>query len=168
MPLSSSSDDSPMLLSSSVLSSSVSDPFLSASSSKTHDDTLASYNVIFSRFVARLQEANDESLDIAGPGNEVFGVESVEPTPGLMKWAESTKTRVRWLCRFALERGSLTLLQLEELKSRREAHIQGLYNELENLWRRLGVTEEEMDAFVEVNRGSTEANVQAVRSWFCL
>lgn len=56
-------------------------------------------------------------------------------------------------------------LQLEDLKSRREAHIQAVYNELDSLWRRLGVEDTEMDAFVEANRGSTEANVQAVCSF---
>jgi Ase1/PRC1/MAP65 family protein len=55
-------------------------------------------------------------------------------------------------------------VQLEDLKARREAHIQAIYNELDTLWRRLGVEEADMDAFIEANRGSTEANVQAVCS----
>jgi protein regulator of cytokinesis 1 len=53
---------------------------------------------------------------------------------------------------------------LEDTKERREGHIQALYNELDALWRRLGVSEAEIDAFIEANRGSKEANVQAVRS----
>lgn len=68
---------------------------------------------------------------------------SVEPTPALLAW------------------GHTTLSGLNDLKRRREAHIQGLYDALEGLWRRLGVAAEEMDAFVEANRGSTAAAVQA-------
>jgi len=49
-----------------------------------------------------------------------------------------------------------------DLKTRREDRIQRLYNELDGLWRRLGVPEGEMNAFVEANRGSMEENVQAV------
>ncbi|GJJ12968.1 hypothetical protein Clacol_007215 [Clathrus columnatus] len=110
---------------------------------KPPEDELQSYNAVFGRFVSRLQEASDESLDLEGPGNEAFGVEDVEPTIGLMKWVEGLRH------------------DLEELKARRENQIQGLYNELDALWRRLGVSEADMDAFIEANRGSTEANVQA-------
>jgi hypothetical protein len=60
----------------------------------TSDDALPSYNATFGRFVARLQEASDESLDLDSPGNETFGVEGVQPVLGLMKWAERTKIDV--------------------------------------------------------------------------
>jgi protein regulator of cytokinesis 1 len=135
---------------------------------KVDEDAIASYNIVFGRFVARLQEASDESLDLDGPGNEAFGVEGVEPTVGLMQWAEATKTDVRpsMLFRECLNVNSRFIMQLEDLKSRREAHIQSMYNELDTLWRRLGVDEAEMDAFIEANRGSTEANVQAVSPSF--
>jgi Ase1/PRC1/MAP65 family protein len=102
----------------SASASSVSDPFLSAShtlatstpntsatsSMKPDDDNLALYHSVFGRFVARLQEASDESLDLDGPGTDAFGVEGVEPTSGLMQWAEATKSEVgsydnRWVIR---------------------------------------------------------------------
>ncbi|KAF8496347.1 microtubule associated protein-domain-containing protein [Gautieria morchelliformis] len=165
IPLPTESETSPMTLSSSGIlvmrrstsASSAIDPFLSAShtlatstpntsatsSTKGDDEVLASYHAVFGRFAARLQEASDESMDLDRPGNEAFGVEGVEPTLGLVQWAEGTKT------------------ELEDLKARREAHIQAIYNELDTLWRRLGVEEAEMDEFIEANRGSTEANVQA-------
>ena len=155
-----------------------SDPFLSAShalatstpntsatsSTKPEEDGLASYHAVFGRFVARLQEASDESLDLDSHGNEAFGVEGVEPSLGLMQWAEGTKVEVGRSLPLTLDRLTSLRYQLEELKARREAHIQAIYNELDTLWRRLGVEEAEMDAFVEANRGSTEANVQAVCS----
>ena len=36
-----------------------------------------------------------------------------------------------------------------------------MYDQLEALWKRLGVSEAEMDEFVEAHRGSTELTIQA-------
>lgn len=96
------------------------------------------YQHIFARFVARMEEASEEDLQDAH-----IGLEAVEPTLGLIAWAESTRA------------------ELEDTKKRREAHIQAMYDQLEALWRRLGVTDNEMDAFVEAQRGSTEVTVRA-------
>ncbi|KAF9451602.1 hypothetical protein P691DRAFT_699098 [Macrolepiota fuliginosa MF-IS2] len=130
-----------------------SDPFLSTptpssrSGSSTNflrDEQAASleveYQRTFARFVARIEEADDEALtDNQGVP---YGLESVDPAPGLLSWAKGLQ-------------GSL-----EDLKRRREAHIQGMYDQLEGLWRRLGVGEADMDAFVENHRGSTEDTVR--------
>lgn len=97
------------------------------------------YQRIFARFVARMEEASEEDLDT----NTSIGLEGVDPTPDLLAWAESTR------------------MGLEEVKRKREAHIQAMYDQLEALWRRLGVTDVEMDAFVDANRGSTEGTVKA-------
>jgi len=97
----------------------------------------ATYQRIFARFVAQIEEAESESLNLA----EVALV-NVDPTPGLLSWASSQ------------------CASLNALKSRREAHIQAMYDQLEGLWRRLGVREEDMDGFVEAHRGSTEEVVQ--------
>ncbi|KAL6303787.1 microtubule associated protein-domain-containing protein, partial [Sparassis latifolia] len=99
------------------------------------DDT--AYQRIFSRFVARMEEASDEDLASS------VRIEGIEPTPGLLAWAETTRAA------------------LEDVKRRREAHIQTMYDQLEALWRRLGVPEADMDAFVEMQRGSTEITVRA-------
>jgi protein regulator of cytokinesis 1 len=95
------------------------------------------YQRIFARFVAQLDEADDEHLT-----GRCAGLEGVEPTPGLVAWAEAT-------------RGTL-----EDLQRRREAHIQAMYDQLEGLWRRLGVPEASMDGFVDAHRGSTEETVR--------
>ncbi|TFY62235.1 hypothetical protein EVJ58_g3992 [Rhodofomes roseus] len=71
------------------------------------------------------------------------GLEGVDPTPGLMAWAESTHA------------------ELEDVKRRREAHIQAMYDQLEALWRRLGVPDADMDEFVNAQRGSTDVTVKA-------
>lgn len=119
IPLPADSEVSPAMLPSSLSSgnlamprcvsaSSTSDPFLSAPHTpatftpntsstlniKTDEDALASYQIVFGSFVARLQEASDESLDLEAPGNEAFGVDGMEPTLGLIQWAEGTKTEV--------------------------------------------------------------------------
>ena len=95
---------------------------------------------IFARFVARIEEADDESL----PESQTtpIGLENVDPTPGLLSWASSLHA------------------SLEDTKRRRETHIQAMYDQLEGLWRRLGVDEGDMDAFVEAHRGSTEETVR--------
>ncbi|KAJ7040686.1 microtubule associated protein [Mycena alexandri] len=62
----------------------------------------------------------------------------VEPTHVLISWAMDLRA------------------SLEETKRRRETHIQAMYDQLEGLWKRLGVAEADMDAFVETHRGSTE------------
>ena len=84
-----------------------------------------------------LDEADDEHL-----AGRCAGLEGVEPTPGLVAWAEAT-------------RGTL-----EDLQRRREAHIQAMYDQLEGLWRRLGVPDTAMDGFVDAHRGSTEETVR--------
>ena len=95
------------------------------------------YQRIFARFVAQLDEADEEHLT-----GRCAGLEGVEPTPALLAWAETT-------------RGTL-----EDLQRRREAHIQAMYDQLEGLWRRLGVPEAAMDGFVDAHRGSTEETVR--------
>ncbi|KAJ7768251.1 microtubule associated protein-domain-containing protein [Mycena metata] len=65
----------------------------------------------------------------------------VEPTHALISWAMDLRA------------------SLEETKRRRETHIQAMYDQLEGLWKRLGVAEADMDAFVETHRGSTEETV---------
>lgn len=116
---------------------------------------------IFRAFVARLEEMDDETVNKlqeqalnqqceqrqshGQPGQSFappIGLEGVEPTPGLITWAESLKAR------------------LEDTKKRREAHIQAMYDQLEGLWRRMGVNDGDMDTFVEAHRGSTEETVQ--------
>ena len=95
---------------------------------------------VFAKFVARLEELSDEDLP---ESHASLGLEGVEPTQSLMAWAESTRA------------------DLEETKRRREAQIQAMYDQLEALWRRLGVAEVDMDAFVEANRGTTEETLRA-------
>ncbi|TDL20353.1 hypothetical protein BD410DRAFT_791159 [Rickenella mellea] len=104
-------------------------------------EELASYHRVFALFVARIEEAEASGVSLE-PGSLV-GVEGVEPTPGLLAWAAST------------------LATLEETKKKREAAIQAMYDQLEALWRRLGVPQESMDGFVDHNRGSTEETVRA-------
>ncbi|KAL1744927.1 microtubule associated protein-domain-containing protein [Schizophyllum fasciatum] len=91
---------------------------------------------VFANYLARLEEAEEECLP------ESITLENVEPTPGLLEWAASMQA------------------SLEDLKRRRETHIQAMYDQLEGLWRRLGVEEADMDAFVEAHRGSTEQTVR--------
>lgn len=98
------------------------------------------HKAVFARFVARLEEAERDGESIEGTH---VGLEGVDPTPPLLAWAESTKA------------------ELEELKKRREAHIQAMYDQLEALWKRLGVPEKSMDEFVEEHRGSTEDTIGA-------
>ncbi|KAG6867961.1 hypothetical protein C0993_009008 [Termitomyces sp. T159_Od127] len=97
------------------------------------------YQHIFANFVTKIEEAEDEGI-----GNHPIptGLENVEPTQGLLAWAENLQS------------------SLEETKCRREAHIQAMYDQLEGLWRRLGVDEADMDAFVEAHRGSTEDTIR--------
>lgn len=98
------------------------------------------HRAVFARFVARLEEAERDGESIEGTH---IGLEGVDPTPPLLAWTEATKA------------------ELEEVKRRRETHIQAMYDQLEALWRRLGVPEEAMDAFVEEHRGSTEDTIRA-------
>ncbi|KAH9950769.1 microtubule associated protein-domain-containing protein [Amylocystis lapponica] len=100
----------------------------------------AAYQRIFAQFVARMEEASDEDLDTHSAH---VALDGIEPTPGLLAWAEDTRAG------------------LEDTKRRREAHIQAMFDQLEALWRRLGVADADMDAFVEAQRGSTEGTVRA-------
>lgn len=110
----------------------------------THDlpaiPSESDHKPVFARFVARLEEAERDGESIQGTH---IGLEGVDPTPSLLAWAAATKA------------------ELEEVKKRREAHIQAMYDQLEALWRRLGVPEEAMDEFVDEHRGSTEDTISA-------
>lgn len=99
------------------------------------------YARIFALYTIRIAEV-EQSGSTPDPAS-LAGVEGVEPTVGLLTWAEQTKS------------------ELEDIKRRRETQIQSMYDQLENLWRRLGVPDEAMDGFVENHRGSSEAVVEA-------
>ncbi|KAL0958711.1 hypothetical protein HGRIS_014041 [Hohenbuehelia grisea] len=106
-------------------------------------DTPTDFHHIFATYVV----ANTDADSAAAPpsGSSVpRGLEGVDPTPSLLSWATSE------------------LASLSETKRRRESHIQALYDQLETLWRRLGVADADMDAFVDVHRGSTK---EAVRGY---
>jgi hypothetical protein len=47
------------------------------------------HETILARYVARLEEAEEESLD-----GEVLGVEGVDPTVEVMEWSEGLKSEV--------------------------------------------------------------------------
>ena len=100
------------------------------------DKEEVSYQRILGQYMARIEEAEGET--VPENSNVPLGLEGVEPTLGLLEWASTQQS------------------SLEELKRSREAHIQSMYDKLEGLWRRLGVDEGAMDAFVEMHRGSTE------------
>lgn len=102
--------------------------------------TEADHQRVFAKFVARMEELSDEDLP---DSNVTVGLEGVEPTPALMAWAEATRA------------------DLEDIKRRREAHIQAMYDQLEALWRRLGVADADMDAFVEAQRGTTDETIKS-------
>lgn len=79
---------------------------------------------------------------------EIQGMEGVEPEVGLMNWAEQ-------------------LLELwANEKDARDGHIQELYEKIEPLWQRLEVPQEEIDVFIESNRGSGESTIHAVSLGF--
>jgi protein regulator of cytokinesis 1 len=98
------------------------------------------HKTVFARFVARFEEAERDGESIEGTH---IGLEGVDPTPALLAWADAAK------------------VELEEVKRRREAQIQAMYDQLEALWKRLGVPEGAMDDFVEEHRGSTEETIRA-------
>ena len=112
-------------------------PSLLAASS----EPLPDYRRIYTNFIACIDEIEAEGKDI--DEHAMSGLEGVEPTVGLMTWAEDTKS------------------ELDDIKKQRETHIQSMYDQLEALWKRLGVEDEDIDGFVENNRGSTEENVKA-------
>ncbi|KAF9479819.1 hypothetical protein BDN70DRAFT_833821 [Pholiota conissans] len=99
------------------------------------------YRQIFAKFVLRVEELDSASTQPT-PQNVPVGLDNVEPTNSLLSWAANLQA------------------SLEETKRRREAHIQAMYDQLEGLWRRLGVADADMDTFVEAHRGSTQETVQ--------
>jgi protein regulator of cytokinesis 1 len=117
-------------------------PMLFASTSSSpgpSQPTEADHQRVFALFSARLAQVEADGAALT-PAEALAGV---EPTPALAAWA----TR--------------TLEHLLELKARREAEIQGLYDALEALWARLGVPADAMAGFVEAHEGSTAAVVAA-------
>jgi len=84
------------------------------------------------RFVARIDEAEDESLQYSS--NVSSRTRNVDPTPAPFFY----------------------VCFLEDAEKRREAHIQAMYDQLEGPWCRLGVSKPDMDAFVGNHYGTTE------------
>lgn len=76
------------------------------------------------------------------------GLKETEPEIPLIEWVEETMEL--WTSK----------------KEEHEARIQELYNMVEPLWTKLGVEQETMDCFVEMNRGSGEATIKAVSCFY--
>ena len=86
------------------------------------------------------------------------GLDGVEPEVGLTTWAEAMSNLV----------SNATLVRCYtddqwngELDSRM-AQIQALYDQLEPLWARLEVDQDQQDLFMEMNHGCGEAVIRAV------
>jgi protein regulator of cytokinesis 1 len=73
-----------------------------------------------------------------------FVLTAVEPTQELLEWTADLTER------------------MENLKMKREAHIQSIYDQLEALWKRLGIEDSEIDEFVDSWQGSNDAVIEAV------
>ncbi|KAG1745761.1 microtubule associated protein-domain-containing protein [Suillus lakei] len=83
------------------------------------------------RSLGRFIELLDSSPQDSSPG-PILNSCGIEPTQGILAWADRLHA------------------ELNELKRRREVHIQAMYDQLEALWRRMGA-----------NRGTTPPVVQA-------
>ncbi|ESK83169.1 microtubule associated protein [Moniliophthora roreri MCA 2997] len=116
------------------------------SSAPAEDTSDIAYQRIFANFVASIEEAEAEcggGRSTATSSSAPLGLHNVDPTPSLISWAHTLQSN------------------LDDTKRRRQAHIQAMFDQLEGLWRRLGVADEDMEAFVEVNKGTTEECVNA-------
>ncbi|KAF8880528.1 microtubule associated protein-domain-containing protein [Infundibulicybe gibba] len=102
----------------------------------SHDDCPSTSAAISSQFLSSTS-SNDPFLTSTPTPL------SLSPKPTLLAWAAAQLT------------------SLEATKTAREARIQAVYDELEGLWRRLGIDDADIDAFVEQNRGSTGDAVKA-------
>jgi Ase1/PRC1/MAP65 family protein len=105
------------------------------------NESLPTYRRIYANFIARMDELEAEGKDLDAHAH--LGLQGVDPTPGLLAWAHETVTA------------------LSDTKTRRETYIQALYDQLEGLWRRLGVADDDIDEFVERWRGTGEESVKA-------
>ncbi|KAL7424666.1 Microtubule bundling protein [Cryptotrichosporon argae] len=100
----------------------------------------------YSRYLELLQHVINSNVVPSGDeeeAGEIRGMDGVEPEIGLMRWAEEV-----------LE------LWISE-KNARDERIQALYEKIEPLWSRLEVAQDVIDLFIESNRGSGEATIQA-------
>jgi hypothetical protein len=110
-----------------------------SSSSSSYRPSKHDHQSVLYAFSARVAQAEAEGTELP----EGAGLEGVDPTPDLLTWAADTRA------------------ELEELKRRRESHIQAMYDQLEALWRRMGIPDADMDHFVDAHQGSTEKTVRA-------
>ncbi|KAF8443950.1 microtubule associated protein-domain-containing protein [Boletus edulis BED1] len=101
-------------------------------------DPVREFQHAFSRFVQLLDSSSTSDPVPA----TLLGSLGVEPTQKMMLYAEQRCS------------------ELTEQKKRRETHIQAMYDQLESLWKRMGVDDKAMDAFVEANRGTTPHVIQ--------
>lgn len=100
-------------------------------------DPVREFQLAFSRFVQLLDSSSTPDPVPA----TLLGSLAVEPTQKMMLYAEQRHT------------------ELAELKKRRESHIQAMYDQLESLWRRMGVDDTAMDAFVEVSHPNVSLDI---------
>ncbi|KAL0060668.1 Microtubule bundling protein [Marasmius tenuissimus] len=110
-------------------------------SSSSEESSDVAYQRVFANFVAAIEEAESEggvNPRSGGTNSSPLGLHNVDPSPGLLSWAHTLQS------------------SLDDTKRRRQAHIQAMFDQLDGLWRRLGVADEDMEAFVEVNKGTTE------------
>ena len=103
------------------------------SPSELSADPVREFQHAFSRFVQLLDSSSTPDPVPA----TLLGSLGVEPTQKMMLYAEQRCS------------------ELTELKKRRETHIQAMYDQLESLWKRMGVDDVAMDAFVDVSHHNT-------------
>ncbi|KAH8823156.1 microtubule associated protein-domain-containing protein [Flagelloscypha sp. PMI_526] len=99
---------------------------------------IKAYRHVLTAFITHLQ-ANPS----ASEADHLRFLASVEPTVDFLEWADTL------------------LSSLNTEKERREARIQTLYDQLEPIWVRLGITSEDIDAFVEHHRGTSNTALDA-------
>ncbi|KLO17899.1 hypothetical protein SCHPADRAFT_845934 [Schizopora paradoxa] len=128
--------------------SSISTPTPQSRQSKTptaslfsSSDNAFAYQQIFCKYVYELDQRDPEGKMDDSEREKLL--EGVEPSQGLLEWA------------------NLSIKELEAIESQRQAQIESMCDQLINLWKRLDISVDEMEQFMEQHKGVTDECVAA-------
>jgi len=108
------------------------------------------------------KEEGEEEEEEAELGRvlDLKGLEDLQPEVGLINWINELSELV---CRFCGSLSEVTDRQWNKLKDTYEIRIQEIFNQIEPHWARMGVDVATQELFFDMNRGSGEPTIAAVR-----
>lgn len=127
---------------------------------KANEETPGAHQT-YERLLAKFIFINKDVVTEEDQEPELEGLDDVQPEIGLINWVNEIAGLVSVESIF---HGRMADQQWHARRDVYQLRIQEIFNQIEPQWVRMGVAQEFMDVFFEINMGSSESAIAAVRS----